>query len=137
MSPWRPGTSKNNDFHLTVVISRGIAFFVLGFPGDHFGEVLGLILEPLGIILGHFGGQDGSKSRPSDPTWGVQFRLDIWGAIFWLTAPVPQATVVELDGPVQLFSWRKLEELEVISYAMHHGMMWRIQQAVGQLRHRA
>ena len=34
--------------------------------------------------------------------------------------------MVELDGPVQLFSWRKPEELESVSYAMHHGMMRRI-----------
>ena len=35
--------------------------------------------------------------------------------------------MAELDGPVQLFSWRKLEELEVVTHAMHHGMMRRIQ----------
>ena len=51
---------------------------------------------------------------------------------------VAQATVAEMQAPVQLFSWRKLEELEVISYAMHHGMMRRIYPtAFGQPRHRA
>ena len=83
-------------------------------------------MEGLGVISGHLGGQDGSKSRPSDPTCGVKFRLEIWSAIFWLTGSVAQATVAELQAPVQLFSWRKLEELEVIPYAMHHGMMRRI-----------
>ena len=81
---------------------------------------MGLILEALGVILGHLGGQDGSKSRPSDPKWGVQFRLEIWDAIFWAGGSVAQATVAELQAPVQLFSWRKLEELEVVPYAMHH-----------------
>ena len=93
----------------------------MGPPGDHFWEVLGLILEALGVILGHFGGQDGSKSRPNDPKCGVKIRLEILDAIFWLTAPVRESTVAELQAPVQLFSWRKLEELEVISHAMHHG----------------
>ena len=34
--------------------------------------------------------------------------------------------MAELQAPVQLFSWMKLEELEVVSHAMHHGMMRRI-----------
>ena len=34
--------------------------------------------------------------------------------------------MAELQAPVQLFSWRKLEELEVVTHAMHHGMMRRI-----------
>ena len=41
--------------------------------------------------------------------------------------PSRGSTVAELDSPVQLFSWRKLEELEVMSYDMHHGMIRRIQ----------
>ena len=76
--------------------------------------------------MGHLGGQDGSKSRPSDPKWGVKFWLAIRSAIFWLTAPVAETTVAELQAPVQLFSWRKLEELKVVSYVMHHGMVRRI-----------
>ena len=53
--PRRPGTSKNSDFHCTVVIFQGFAFFVLGPPWDRFEEGLGLNLELLlrfGIDLG-------------------------------------------------------------------------------------
>ena len=58
-------------------VFQGSTFFVLGPPGGHFGEVLGLILEALETMLGHLGGQVGSKSRPSDQKCGVKFRLEI------------------------------------------------------------
>ena len=81
-------------------------FFVLGPPGDHFGEVLGLILEPLGTMLGHLGGQHGSKSQPSDQNVMSNFDSKFDVRFFGLTGSVGESTVAELRAPVQLFSWK-------------------------------
>ena len=111
-------------------------FFVLGPPGGHFGEVLGLILEPLGTMLGHLGGQHGSKSRPSDQNVMSNFDLKFDVRFFGLTGSV---------GDLRWRSWTaqyscsagKLEELGRVSYAMHHGNDAADPEAFGQPRHRA
>ena len=96
----------------------GLAFGTLGLI---FGP-LGLILEPLGPILGHFGVKMAPKVTQEAPKWGVQFRLAIWDAIFWVT-------VVHGGGgawPSTAIQLEEAGELEAVPYAMHHGMMRRI-----------
>ena len=95
-------------------------FFVLGPPGGYFGEVLGLILEPLGTMLGHLGGQHGSKSRPSDQNVMSNFDLKFDVRFFGLTGSVADLRWRSWTAQYSC-SAGKLEELGVISYAMHHG----------------
>ena len=102
----KPGTYENR--WLFKVFQR-FTFFVLGPPRDQFWDALGLMLEPPGPILGHFGVRMAPKVAQEAPKWGVQFRLAIWDAIFGAGAEDARSTVAERRGPVQLFSWRKLE----------------------------
>ena len=52
--------------HMFFYVFQGFAFFALGPPGGWFGEALGLILVPPGLILG----PSGARGRSFERSWG-------------------------------------------------------------------
>ena len=95
--------------------------------GTTFGRSWGSFWRLWGAYWATLGAKMAPKVAQVTQNVGSSFGVKFEVRFFGLTGSVADgSTVAEFQAPVQLFSWRKLEELEVISHALHHGVMRRI-----------